>query len=105
MRPDGFTKVERRKLRELAGLAYERELSEALRELAADFAAWKGKSINAFDLTDSVHEFHNGPARELWKLYNYLKPAAIVAGAIERGVLTTSDVPAALRAKLNAQAV
>ena len=105
MRTDAFTKTERRKLRELAGLAYERELSEALRELATDFAAWKGKSINAFDLSDSIHEFHNGVARDLWSLYNQLKPPMIVAGALERGVLTSKDVPAPLRAKLNAPAV
>jgi len=105
MRTDAFTKAERRKLRELANLAYERDLTDALRELAADFAAWKGKSINAFDLSDSIHEFHDGAARDLWSLYNHLKPPMIVAGALERGVLTSKDVPASLRAKLNVPAV
>lgn len=104
MRTDAFTKAEHHKLRELARLAYERELSEALRQLATDFAAWKGKSINAFDLADSIHEFHNGAARGLWSLYNQLKPPIIVAGALERGVLTSKDVPDSLRAKLNVPA-
>ena len=80
-------------------------LHGALRELAADFAAWKGNSINAFDLSDSIHDFHKGIARELWSFYNGLKSPMLVAAALERGVLTAKDVPAPLRAKLNARAV
>lgn len=95
-----FTKVELRQLRALAGTAYERELSAALSDLAADLDAWRAQRINAFDLSDCVHEFHDGTARELWKLYNGLKPPLLVVGALERGVLTEADVPAKLRAKL-----
>lgn len=105
MNIDAFTKVERRKLRELADLAYERELAEALRELAADFAAWKRKSINSFDLAESIHDFHDGVARDLWSLHTRLKPAIIVAGALERGVLSSKDVSAGIWAKLDAPAV
>lgn len=102
---EGFTKVESRKLRELAGLAYERELSAGLRELDEDFAKWRANSINAFDLSDAIHEFHNGLARELWSLYSRLKPPTIVRSALERGVLVPDDVPPKLLAKLHARTV
>jgi hypothetical protein len=100
-----FTKVELRQLRALAATAYERELNAALTDLATDVDAWRSKRINAFDLADCVHEFHDGMARDLWKLYNGLRPPLLVAGALERGVLTEADIPAKLRSKLLARAV
>ena len=100
---EGFTKAESRKLRELAELAYDRELSAGLNELGEDFTRWRANDINAFDLSDAIHEFHNGLSRELWSLYTRLKPPMIVRSALERGVLTASDVPAKLLAKLRAR--
>jgi len=98
-----FTKAELRTLRDLAGTAYERELDAALKEFAADVDDWRAGRINAFDLSDCIHEFHNTTARELWKLYNGLKPPFIVTSALERGVLVESDVPGPLRARLRAR--
>ena len=62
--PDSnFTKAETA-VRGLAGEAYERELVVALRSLREAFVHWEAGSISASDLTDRIHEFHNGVARD-----------------------------------------
>ena len=48
------------KLRQLAGDAWEAELSMHLEGLLAQFHAWKEKHINAHDLSQKIHEFHDG---------------------------------------------
>ena len=95
-----FTKAEKRKLRELAEKAYELELGEALRELRTTFAKWERGKIRAFDVSDAIHEFHNGIARELWKAYDHPLEAITVARAIREGILTEAEVPGELLAKL-----
>ncbi len=62
---DRFTKSERKELRRLAGLAYERELAKALEALEESFGQWRKKKISAFELSDCIHKFHNGTARNL----------------------------------------
>jgi hypothetical protein len=97
---DGFTKSEWTRLRTLASLAYERELREALDEVMAGVDGVRAGSLNVFDLSERIHEFHNGAARELWKFYNHLEPPAIVASALDRGYLKPAEVPTTLREKL-----
>jgi len=50
-------KVQRRRLRELAELAYERELSRELSDLEAEFGRWRSGETNAFDLSEAIHGF------------------------------------------------
>ena len=100
-----FTKSESRELRRLAGVAYERELTHALDELEEEFKRWRAEELNAFDLSDSIHEFHNGQARELWKCYNGIPIHLVVASAVARGALAESEIPERLRAKLPLAAV
>lgn len=95
------TKREKQQLRRLAQMAYERELGAALREVQARFAEWERGQIPAFDLTDAIHEFHDGIARELWKKYDARMDAFNVARAFEEGLLTEAEFPAALLAKLD----
>ncbi len=88
-----FTKDDHRKLRDLAGTAHERELSAALRELHKRFAEFERGAIDAFELKDDVHKFHDGAARELWKRYDEDLLAFTVAQALHRGILSESEVP------------
>jgi hypothetical protein len=103
MREEQFTKGEKRQLRQLAGTAYERELGAALRELQATFAEWERGSITAFDMSEAIHEFSKGIARELWKRYSPRLDPFNVARAIGEGYLTEAEVPPALREKLSGQ--
>jgi len=61
-----FTRTERKTLRQLASEAHARELDEALRDLASAFTDWKAQRIDGFTLAQSIHEFHDGIARDLW---------------------------------------
>ena len=99
---EDFTRAEKRQLRELADKAYERELGEALRDLKIRFAQWEGGKITAFDLSESIHEFHNGIARELFKSYDNKLEAFNVARALRDGILARDDIPPPLRAKVKA---
>jgi len=42
---DHFTKLERKELRRLVGLAYERELAKALESLEGKFRQWNGEEM------------------------------------------------------------
>src|ERR1700730_1190913 len=59
------SKAIRRRLRELAGQAYARELGAELTKLEADFARWRSGEIDPVELSDRIHRFHNGRGRGL----------------------------------------
>ena len=87
-----LTKAQRRRLRDLAGLAYERELSDQLAKLEREFGRWRAGELDAFDLAESVHRFHQGPARALYTKYDHMDLEWSVADAIHRGILSTDEV-------------
>ena len=53
-------------MRKLAALAYERKLDKVLEALEKGFKRWRKNKITAFELSEIIHKFHNGPARDLW---------------------------------------
>ena len=95
-----FTKSERAVLRQLASEAWDAELREALLELYEDFGTWADDGMSSFDLTDRIHEFHNGTARDLYKRYTGADPSFVVSRAIALGVLGVDAVVASLLPKL-----
>lgn len=99
--PDLWSKKQRRELRELQGLAWERELEEALRPLGEDFDAWRKGKISAFELSDRIHKFHNGRSRELFTRYTGSLEVWLIARAIVRGVIDESELSEDLRTELN----
>jgi hypothetical protein len=86
-----LTKSMKKKLRALSGLAYERELTGALTVLETDFARWRGGKLDAFELTDRVHAFHDGAARTLYKSYVCGEAEWNVANALHRAILTETE--------------
>jgi hypothetical protein len=105
MRPD-LTKAQHRRIRELAGMAYERELSRELRALESDFVRWRGGEIDAFALSDRVHRFHQGPSQRLFLRYTTGMLEVAVANAIASGTLTeeeaTAEIVEALKGSIEA---
>lgn len=87
-----YPKRIKKELKKLAGWAYENELGRELGKLARHFDDWREGKIAAGDLTELVHQYHNGPARELWKKYNGPFTDALVAGAIMNGLLQKEQV-------------
>ena len=64
--------------------------------VAEAFKRWERGELGSGDLSNIIHYFHQGPARELFARYNnpYLDPA--VAYAITVGVLDRQTIPAEL---------
>ena len=93
-------KAIRRKLRDLAEQAYEEELRRALAPLAEAFERWQVHATSSVEISRLIHEFHQGPARELWGTYQSLKPDLLVARAVALGVLARASLPADVAASL-----
>jgi hypothetical protein len=90
-----LTKAQRRRIRDLGGIAYERDLSEHLGALESEFNRWRAGEIDAFAVSESIHRFHQGPARELFSIYAATSdPQFAVAHAIHRGLLRRDEVGA-----------
>jgi len=89
-------KTERSRLRQVASVAYERELSRALVELETEFRRWRGGEINAFDLSEAIHEFHQGPSRDLFSKYDPSNLEMVVAQAIHEGSISEDEAGSAL---------
>jgi hypothetical protein len=94
-------KQTRAMLRELAGTAYRRELDRHLRDLAVCFGRWDTGEIDCFELSDKIHGFHDGVSRELYVMYERLKPEMAIARAIALGLLPRKEVPAATLSELD----
>ena len=95
-----LTKEQKRQARELATLAREAELVEALEELHALFSDWRKGRIDAFQLSDAIHQFHDGQARDLFKMYNGLRPEDLAARAIAHELVPPAEIPRDLRRAL-----
>ena len=85
-----WSKKQRRELHELRGMAWERELEQALGLLRSDFEMWKKGEISAFELSDRIHRFHDGRSRELFNMYtdtldSWRPETAVAKGIIEDG--------------------
>lgn len=98
-----FTKRERARLRELAGAAWEAELEAELEKLFEAFLKWADSGMSAFDLSDRIHEFHNGISRELYGRYTGLDPEITVPRAVALGILGEGELDEALLQKLSTQ--
>ncbi len=96
-------KAIRRELRELAGQAYEEELRRALAPLAEAFERWKARAASSPEISDLTHEFHPGPSRQIWSMYQSLKPDALVARAVALGFLAKEGMPPEIAASLAGQ--
>ena len=95
-----FTKLERKELRRLAGVAYERELAKALESLEEDFKRWRKNKISAFELSELIHKFHNGVARDLWSFYTAGPAELNVKHAIADGVILKTEISTGILEKL-----
>lgn len=98
--PTKLSKSETAELRELATEAWEAELRDALEALFEDFGRWAEHEVSSFELSDRIHEFHDGISRELYKRYTGLPPHVAVAKAIAVGAVDESALSPSLQEKL-----
>lgn len=76
-------------------IAHERELAAALQKLHEEFGEWQAQKIDAFELSDRIHQFHQQTAREIWKLYvnaDHNQAALLVSRALKLKLLTADEV-------------
>lgn len=88
-----YSKEVYRKMRELSGKAYERELCEEMEKLAEQFQLWRDNQIDTWDLEEAVHKFHNGPARKLYTRYTDLSPEQVLPYALYKGLVAYEELP------------
>ena len=81
-------------MRELADIAYERDLSHELTKLDSEFKRWRKGEVEAHELAARIHRFHQGPSRELFSKYDHSNIEFAVADAIHRGVLSEDEAGA-----------
>ena len=86
----------KRLLREYAAAAHEEELRRALLPISEAFGRWASAELGSGELSEIIHRFHQGPARELWVRYNTPHLEIPVAFAITTGVLGRETIPAEL---------
>jgi hypothetical protein len=90
----------KRLLREDASFAHEEELRRALLALAEAFKRWEHGDLDSGELSDLIHRFHQGPARELLLRYNTADLVAPVAYAIAADIVDRTAVPGELLERL-----
>jgi len=95
-----ITRSERALLRGLVEEAWEAELGAELEKLFEDFTQWADNGMSAHELSDRIHQFHDGPARKIYSLYTSTDPGIAVARAIAIGFLDEQAIDEQLRAKL-----
>ena len=93
-------KTKRKELARLAGLAHDRELGLYLSELEVHFRDWREGRIGPSELSDFIHEFHDGSARAVFKTYSLLKRDQLVARAVGIGLLKENEVAEEIRQSL-----
>jgi hypothetical protein len=94
------TKELRKELRQLVETAHDRELGLYLSHLEGRFAEWRHDEIGPGELSDFIHEFHDGWARGVFKTHSILKPDQLVARALGIGLLSGDEVSEGLRQTL-----
>jgi len=96
-----LTKSQRKHIRSLAQRAYEKELSQALNSLHERFQKWQVNELSPWDLSEDIHNFHDGTARELYKFYEMTNNFEFsVAHAVAKGILDFEEIEENCRALL-----
>lgn len=99
---DQYQKAVKKEILRLSSLAYEREMNRELAALLVHFRAWASGKLHPLELSDHIHRFHNGAARELYKQYCTYQGCAdmLVARALATGLIRADEVTAETLAAL-----
>ena len=82
-----------KQLRDLVGDAYKAELSRELAKLKADFDLWDTGELTVGELSDRIHEFHQGPSQDIYSVYRARDPVFLVARAVALDLIDLQRVP------------
>jgi len=96
-----LTKKQKKHLKVLAEIAYERDLTRCLEVVANNFESWKRKEISVWDINQDIHNYHNEIARDLFKSYTMKDTAFSVAFGVAQGVISLNDVDESCRDRIS----
>lgn len=65
----------------------------ALGALGDKFDQWRAGVLSSGDLHDAIHEYHQGPGREIWKRYATNRPETQLAYAVAAGFVSRESLP------------
>ncbi|MBL8179324.1 MAG: hypothetical protein JNK48_31895 [Bryobacterales bacterium] len=92
---DDLPKQVKAVLRELAGKAHEKALTQVLSQLDGDFQAWRKGEITPFELAQRIHLFHQGPDRQIHLRYTRsVDLEFLVVQSVREGFLDREEIPA-----------
>lgn len=83
--PVEFTKRERAELGQRAADIDGAELGGVLGVLAHSFGVWRVGKLLSSELSQAIHDFHQGESRHQWSMYQTLEEHDIVARGIAIG--------------------
>src|SRR5512146_2682255 len=89
-----------KRMKELARLAYERDLSRGIDVLHAHMNEWKDGKLTVWDIEQSIHEYHDKISRSLYRSYAMTDPFWAVAFGVAQGVLSLNDIPESEKAQV-----
>ena len=93
-----ISKKQIKHLRKIAHVAYERELSFHFDNLRKKFDEWKDRKMDVWELSDIIHEFHDGKSRDLYKFYVYGKHVPYqVAYAVKNEYISMDEIEESCR--------
>ncbi len=99
-----LSKSARKTLQKWNAIAYERELSIELRKLSKYFEQFERGQISPFEVSEAIHKFHDGIARELYGTYALSREIdhILVSNAVSNGILSREELPAEVLACISA---
>jgi hypothetical protein len=81
------------KLKDLANLAYERELNRELSKLQQHLELYRDRENKFFQMTDLKIKFMQETSDEILNLYDHLEPDQAVSRAVALGLLSREEIP------------
>jgi len=93
-----YTKQIWKMIREWHDIAYQRELNAELSKLYDQFYQWKIGKMDAFDLSQAIHKFHDETARQLYSAYVMSRhnEDSLLVAAVARGFISEEELPTEL---------
>lgn len=89
------------KMKNLADLAYERELNRELSRVQRHIDLYRERESKFFDLQEIRFKFYREISDEIWRLYNRLEPYKVIERAVALGLLEDEEVPEEIRSIMN----
>lgn len=98
--PQRGGRVMENKIKDLANLAYERELNRELSKLQQHLERYRNRENKFFRMTDLKMKFMQETSEEILRVYDHLEPGQAVSRAVALGLLSEDEVPQEMQATL-----